>query len=1157
MKHPIAIITSILIIVITGVEPRPASSFNPLNFNSLTTRKKTVFSTDTIKPIRTNIGNPFITNYNSNLLDQQIWSICQDEYGQMIFAHRQGLIIFNGTSWEQLKLPAIPFVLKSLPDKHLILVGCDNQFGYIKLNHNGNYEYFELSDKNSDPGEISEIKLSDTKIYFYSDETISIFDRSTLLFESSVKVEKGERQNGIFLFHNEIYISYKGKGLFKISSDGTKEYLKNSKTISSQQIAFSLALTENKLLIGTYSNKLFTFNGKAISEYESKANKYIEESQLVGGINLNKDQYALSTILGGTIILNKNNGELVDIINYQTGLPDDEIFSAGIDSHGGLWLSHGFGISRVNYNLPVKDFNYYPGIEGKLIDVIEFENTSYVATTEGVFYLDTIADIKEYEIFIKKQRIKNIEQTKTNQVNNIQEQPEKKNFLQRWKEKRKKRKLQKNDTSIKTDSINEPETSEAVIKNNSVSKKYYYSKETVRVLSLSYVFKKVPDISAKCKQLVKYKDFLLVASNSGLYTITNKKSQKILENIYVNIISPSANDGLFYIGFDNGITAIKYEGKHWREYSDIQPEGFEDVVYSVAEDKNQNLWIGIDGIIYYFKTDEKQQTTSFEIYDLEKEYPDKFSIRQIENKVFFLSAGQIYQFNSETEKIEISREISPNQLPYSKFIISQSDVAWFKYGDNWQYVSNKYQISKEHVALLNLFENIQNIRVDQKENIWIVDGKNNLYKILPEDVSKLLLTDFKVYIKNIETDQGILINPKKIEIDQEVDVLNFKISAPYYLRPDGLRYQYYIEGAMNGWSEWRQSQDFDFLLQPGEYKVQIKAKNIFGYTSESVSYPFKVKDPIWMNPWFIAIMAAVVILLVSLIIYLLQRKKERRLQRDNKILELKVAERTFEIKKQKEQIEYKNREITDSLNYASQIQSAILPPKKMLNEAVSESFVLNKPKDIVSGDYFWANRINGQLVVTAADCTGHGVPGAFLSMLGVTFLNEITNKMEYLRANLILEKLRSRVIKSLHQEGYDQKRFDGIDLSLVVIDLKELKMQFAGANNPMYIIRNGMLTEFKGNRMPIGMHSYDNKPFTNHEIELKKGDIVYLFSDGYTDQFGGEYGRKFLTRNFKILLTEISKLPMNKQNNILEETFIAWKGKYEQIDDILVIGLKI
>jgi serine phosphatase RsbU (regulator of sigma subunit) len=377
------------------------------------------------------------------------------------------------------------------------------------------------------------------------------------------------------------------------------------------------------------------------------------------------------------------------------------------------------------------------------------------------------------------------------------------------------------------------------------------------------------------------------------------------------------------------------------------------------------------------------------------------------------------------------------------------------------------------------------------------------------------------------------------------------------LKPSGTTYQYFIKGVMNGWSEWKPNQEFVFFVKPGNYSIQVRAKNVLGQISSSKEYKIDVNYPLWKKDWFISLIIVLVILFLSFVVFLIQKKRERKLQKDNKILEAKVEERTLEIVKQKEQIENKNHEITESLNYASQIQSAILPPIEILAQTLDEFFIFNRPKDIVSGDFYWINRLDEQLLVTAADCTGHGVPGAFLSLLGVTFLNEITNKMETLRANLILELLRERVIKPLNQGGYNKKRLDGIDLSLAVIDFSKMELQFAGANNSLYLIRNGYLSEFKGNRMPIGLHAHRDKPFTNHDIEIKKGDIIYLFSDGYIDQFGGKYGRKFLSRNFKSLLTEIFPLPLQEQKKLLSEIMDSWKDHFEQIDDMLIIGLKI
>lgn len=275
---------------------------------------------------------------------------------------------------------------------------------------------------------------------------------------------------------------------------------------------------------------------------------------------------------------------------------------------------------------------------------------------------------------------------------------------------------------------------------------------------------------------------------------------------------------------------------------------------------------------------------------------------------------------------------------------------------------------------------------------------------------------------------------------------------------------------------------------------------------------------------------------------------------------------------QKQQIETQRDEITDSIKYAKRIQTAILPPGDYINSIMPPRFILFKPKDIVSGDFYWVTEKNGKIIAVAADCTGHGVPGAFMSMLGVTFLNDIVKKEGIVRANEILDNLKGFVIKSLRQTGKEGESKDGMDIALCVLDKKANTIEYSGANNPLYIIsdkpvENGdtilesgkfVLTEFKPDKMPIGIHySEKNMEFTNHVIQLQKGDSIYLFSDGFPDQFGGEKGKKFKYKPFKQLLLDNCCKSMEEQKVILEETFSNWKGDFEQIDDVLVIGMKI
>ncbi len=256
-------------------------------------------------------------------------------------------------------------------------------------------------------------------------------------------------------------------------------------------------------------------------------------------------------------------------------------------------------------------------------------------------------------------------------------------------------------------------------------------------------------------------------------------------------------------------------------------------------------------------------------------------------------------------------------------------------------------------------------------------------------------------------------------------------------------------------------------------------------------------------------------------------------------------------------IEEQNINIRNSIRYAQKIQSAILPDMEIFKKQFDDSFILFKPRDLVSGDFYWYAEKNNLSIIAVADCTGHGVPGALMSMLGIAFLNEIINGEGITQPHLILNRLRDQVVQQLKQKGNLEDSKDGIDLSLVVINHSDLKLSFAGAYTPLYIIRNKKMIQLKADSMPIGYHPKKDYSFAMQEFDLQKGDCLYSSSDGYHDQFGGPEGTKFMIKNMKDLFLSIHKKPMSEQKKILDENIESWKGKFEQIDDIIVIGLRI
>ncbi len=288
-------------------------------------------------------------------------------------------------------------------------------------------------------------------------------------------------------------------------------------------------------------------------------------------------------------------------------------------------------------------------------------------------------------------------------------------------------------------------------------------------------------------------------------------------------------------------------------------------------------------------------------------------------------------------------------------------------------------------------------------------------------------------------------------------------------------------------------------------------------------------------------------------------------QKETEILQQKeeIESQRDEIASQRDYLRSQTKKITQSINYARRIQNALLPPDEVLEEILPDYFIYFKPRDIVSGDFYWATKKEGHLIIAAVDCTGHGVPGALMSALGISFLNEIIINyfsqygFENLQANYILNALRENVKNSLRQTSKDSESKDGMDISLVVINEETLECQFAGAHNPLIMIRDGELTRFRGDRMPIGIYYREKETFTNQTIQLQKDDLLYLFSDGMIDQFSETTGRKFMMKNFKELLLRIHQLPMEEQVQEIDSAFWDWKGTFEQVDDVLVIGLRI
>ena len=418
------------------------------------------------------------------------------------------------------------------------------------------------------------------------------------------------------------------------------------------------------------------------------------------------------------------------------------------------------------------------------------------------------------------------------------------------------------------------------------------------------------------------------------------------------------------------------------------------------------------------------------------------------------------------------------------------------------------------------------------------------------NIPPVYITSYKRFGKEVKLDTNIL-QKKYIELDWKDNYISFEFTALDFAMPSKNKYQFILEGFDDEWSPPTNNRFASYTNVPGgEYVFRVKAANSEGvWNEEGAQLHIKINPPFWKTNWFYTL--CVIVAIGSVFGFI--RYRTGAIKKENKVLEARVAERTYELAQ-------KNADITASIEYARRIQFAMLPSLELIFQHLPQSFVLYKPKDIVSGDFYWFAEKGGRKIIVAADCTGHGVPGALMSMIGHNLLNQIVLEKGVTEPGAILTALNEGVRTALkqgeHHEGQDTS--DGMDVCLCSIDMQKREVQYAGALRPLVVIRKGLLSKIDSDRYSIGGgQDADERTYTNHKFFLDEGDTLYLFSDGYADQFGGEKGKKFMLKRMQETLLSVQHMDMKAQGEFLDNTIENWRGNFQQVDDILVIGLRL
>lgn len=661
-----------------------------------------------------------------------------------------------------------------------------------------------------------------------------------------------------------------------------------------------------------------------------------------------------------------------------------------------------------------------------------------------------------------------------------------------------------------------------------------------------------------------------IGTDRGIFSIKNKKVP-IIKNITPEVILQSKNENLVYIGSQKGLWIANKENEVWK-FKQVQKINPDEWIVSLYEDNDGNCWCttSSNGVYQYNYTNDEAK-----FYTTKQGLPtmSDISVFNYKNELLFSTPQGIYKFNT-------SKNIF---TPYYNFgnnlTENKRKIIWAIKGFNNQLffnIENRLYLIKPHYDRFDIDSitfnrlpklTIYSLFVEPNGITWIATSEG-LYSYNPNykevvQLPKCLIRQVKINSTDSIIYWGNIVQSEPIKLEYKYNNLTFSFAFPYFVQENNNEYSYLLEGFNEQWSSWNKESKAVYTNIPeGKYVFKVKARNIYLQESNITEFYIEILPPWYRTIWayIIYVLSGVVLFIVFIKLY------TRKLEADKRRLERIVEERTAEVVKQKNEIEEKNKEIeqknkdiTDSIYYAKRIQESILPSISVIADVNVELGIYFKPKDIVSGDFYFIKHIKNDniLIVAAADCTGHGVPGAFMSMLGISLLNEIVVKPEVDHTDTILNELREGVIKSLNQEGKEVETKDGMDIALIAYDYKKGIVEFSGANNPLYLIRNDELLEYKADKMPIGLYYKKHDLFSRSEINVQKGDVLYIFSDGFADQFGGEKGKKYLYKRFKQYLLSIHSLPMNQQVELLEKEILKWRGEIEQIDDHIVIGIRI
>lgn len=786
-------------------------------------------------------GNYFLSHYApaDEDIDHLCFDITQDHRGVLYFANKAGVLAFDGRNWLMISSPA-PIYTVSVTSTGDVFAGGLSGFGRV-LNSGGEKKYEHLSTGVASATNVFQSLAVSGKIYFLSSTGFFVLNPATGATEITINPSKEQGLfKNLFDIEGEVYVSTEQDDMFKF--DGSK-LVRSQLNPSAGEILFTHALAGGKkTLLGTSADRVFIYEDQRFTEVPIKDIEYLHTNVLVSGAWINDFLISLGTLRGGVIFINPVTGETMEITNYYTGLPDNEVFAMHGDQKECVWVAHDYGFTRIAPFVPFRTFNHYPGLEGNLLCAYSADDGVYVGTSLGLFKLIKDEIFTEEEYYVTRKR--------TSAAATEREAAPEEVAAQSTREKAKRglfglgrKRVKKDETPTQESPADKKSTAKRPAATSTVNTRERRTRKVLK--SLQYRYAKVQGMNGKVTELMKVDGLLMAGGLGGVFIIDNLNARPVTSDPVRSMFrSPSLNQ-IFISTYNEEIKSFAMKAGNFQETHLL--DTLQEYVSYIFEDKLQNLWLcGRAGVLKVEMID--NEITNIENVPYLKPSIDETVGLAVGSDVYVVNSGEFQLYDPAA-----SRFVKYDSLPGTRKYFASAGSFWFHDSHRWRTIDQRLA-SRMQLDWLGLFSDIRYLTTTgEAPGLWVITANNELYKFTPTEKDRP--APYPLFLKEVRGPEAGLASKPRLEIEEDQGALTFEFIQPDYFGNHSTEYRYLLGGMTDVWSIWSAANNeitFPYLPS-GNYEISVQSKDIFGKVSELDKIFFSVKPPYWRQPWFYAL----------------------------------------------------------------------------------------------------------------------------------------------------------------------------------------------------------------------------------------------------------------------------------------------------------------